>query len=36
MSPKIPETQKAIVFYKNGGDLTYEDINMNILQYLFG
>ena len=26
MSPKIPETQKAIVFYKNGGDLTYEDI----------
>ena len=26
MAPKIPETQKAIVFYKNGGDLTYEDI----------
>ncbi|CAI8495024.1 unnamed protein product [Hanseniaspora opuntiae] len=26
MSPQIPETQKAIVFYKNGGELTYEDI----------
>ncbi|KAL6950960.1 alcohol dehydrogenase [Hanseniaspora vineae] len=26
MSAEIPKTQKAVVFYKNGGELTYEDI----------
>ncbi|KAL6947681.1 alcohol dehydrogenase [Hanseniaspora osmophila] len=28
MSVEIPKTQKAVVFYKNGGKLTYEDIDV--------